>query len=431
MKIFIKVFLGVFLPSLCFASHLGLPTDIHGGGTGLSSTPSAGQMLLGNSGGTAYALALMSGDATMAASGALTIATNAISNSKAAQMAAHTYKGNNTGSTANAADLTQTQLTAELNAFTSSLQGMVPSSGGGTTNFLRADGTWAAPSGGGGSTSALTKAYAITAHGFAVNDLVYCTAPTTCAKAKADADSTSEALGIVTVVTDANNFTFSQVGYVTTLTGLTANTTYYLSDATAGLLTSTEPTTVGHISKPMLFADSTTSGYVLNMRGQVITAAVAPATQYIFQGYHDNTCSWSTTSTSYVNPTDDGSCGFITQLNDGMGTVTSVGSKGPGLTIASAPRTGTLRVCATYVEGTPASNSFGVQMVDSSNANLSYAPTSYGLNAYGTGQVCAIQAVTASSAYSYKLQLKVSGGTGQIDSNGYNPAIMWEAWYLK
>jgi hypothetical protein len=74
-----------------------------------------------------------------------TITTGAVSNSKLAQMAAHTYKGNNTGSTADAADITATQLTADLNTFTSSLQGLAPSSGGGTTNFLRADGTWAAP----------------------------------------------------------------------------------------------------------------------------------------------------------------------------------------------------------------------------------------------------------------------------------------------
>jgi hypothetical protein len=39
--------------------------------------------------------------------------------------------------------------TALLNAFTSALKGLVPASGGGTTNYLRADGTWAAPPGGG------------------------------------------------------------------------------------------------------------------------------------------------------------------------------------------------------------------------------------------------------------------------------------------
>lgn len=40
--------------------------------------------------------------------------------------------------------------TALLDTFTSGAKGLVPASGGGTTNFLRADGTWAAPSGGGG-----------------------------------------------------------------------------------------------------------------------------------------------------------------------------------------------------------------------------------------------------------------------------------------
>ena len=70
------------------------------------------------------------------------IKNNAVTNAKLAQMAAHTYKGNNTGSTANAIDVTNTQLTADLNVFTSSLQGLVGASGGGTVNFLRADGTW-------------------------------------------------------------------------------------------------------------------------------------------------------------------------------------------------------------------------------------------------------------------------------------------------
>jgi hypothetical protein len=73
--------------------------------------------------------------------------TNVISNSNLSQMGANTLKGNNTGSTANATDLTATQVTAMLNLFTSSLKGLVPSSGGGTTNYLRADGAWGAPPG--------------------------------------------------------------------------------------------------------------------------------------------------------------------------------------------------------------------------------------------------------------------------------------------
>ena len=81
------------------------------------------------------------------------ITNNAVTNAKLAQMPAHTFKGNNTGSTANALDLTATQLTAELNQFTTSLQGVVPGSGGGSVNFLRADGTWAAPAGSGANTA--------------------------------------------------------------------------------------------------------------------------------------------------------------------------------------------------------------------------------------------------------------------------------------
>jgi hypothetical protein len=65
-------------------------------------------------------------------------------------MAAHTFKGNNTASSSPAQDLTATQLTAELDVFTSALKGLAPASGGGTASYLRADGTWAAPVGTGG-----------------------------------------------------------------------------------------------------------------------------------------------------------------------------------------------------------------------------------------------------------------------------------------
>lgn len=91
--------------------------------------------------------AALTGDVTASqGSNSTTIANSAVTNAKMANMAASTIKGNNTGGAAAPTDLTAAQVTAMLNAFTSTLQGLAPASGGGTSNFLRADGTWTVPS---------------------------------------------------------------------------------------------------------------------------------------------------------------------------------------------------------------------------------------------------------------------------------------------
>lgn len=124
---------------------------------------------------------------------------------------------------------------------------------------------WSDAAGGGNSSLDVTQA----SHGFAVNDIIRLSGATTYTKAQADSAANAEVVGIVTAVAGVNDFTVQQSGYVTGLSGLTANTVYFLSEGTAGLLTATEPTSVGDVSKPVLLSDSTTSGWILPYRGNI------------------------------------------------------------------------------------------------------------------------------------------------------------------
>jgi hypothetical protein len=70
---------------------------------------------------------------------------NAVTLAKLADIATARILGRVTASTGDPEALTGTQATTLLDVFTSLLKGLVPASGGGTTTFLRADGTFAAP----------------------------------------------------------------------------------------------------------------------------------------------------------------------------------------------------------------------------------------------------------------------------------------------
>lgn len=89
--------------------------------------------------------AFLRADGSWATINTANINNNAITNAKLATVASAIFKGRLTAGTGNVEDLTGTQATTLLDTFTTALKGLAPASGGGTVNFLRADGAWAVP----------------------------------------------------------------------------------------------------------------------------------------------------------------------------------------------------------------------------------------------------------------------------------------------
>ena len=112
-------------------------------------------------------------------------------------------------------------------------------------------------------------------HGLSVGNAIYCSGTNTYAKAKADSESTADVVGIVSAVAGNDDFTFCTGGKMTTgVPAVAAGTVLFLSDATAGALTATEPTTAGHISLPVaIVTENAVSMVVYSWRGAVVGAS--------------------------------------------------------------------------------------------------------------------------------------------------------------
>lgn len=367
-----------------------------GAGTGVPVDLSAAQLqtIVGVSGtNTGDQTITLTGDVTGSGTGsfAATIANDAVTNAKLDNMATMTIKGNNTGGSSDPLDLTTAQVKTMLDLTgtnsgdqTITLTGEVTGSGTGSfattiandavtyakmqnvsaaskllgrgdsgsgdvqeitlgTN-LTMNGTTLDAAGGGGSGTATEHDVNQVGHGFVVGEIIYHTGAIY-DEAKADAEATAEVLGIVSAVADADNFTFVSNGKITTLSGLTAGSTYFLSPSTAGAYTTTEPTTAGQVSKPVFIADSTTTAYVIHSRGAVVGGGTtAPLTEWVkgaFTWTFDGTTfSVGTISTRRVGDTLEVN-GFI-EPTAGTGTTMAINLPG-GIVIDSTKYGGSIQ----------------------------------------------------------------------------------------
>jgi len=152
--------------------------------------------------------------------------------------------------------------------------------------------------------------------------------------AKADSIANAEVVGMVSNVIDSGHFELTTHGYVSgnnfkfvTYTGgippytirtgpVVAGSVYFLNDAAAGYMSTTEPSITGHVSKPLFIATSTTTGYFFNWRGVVIESGAISTVNSVTAG-----------TGITVSPTT----GDVVVSNDGVLKITA----GDNITISS------------------------------------------------------------------------------------------------
>lgn len=133
---------------------------------------------------------------------------------------------------------------------------------------------------GGGGGSVITVDTGPALHGFVAGDVgsaLYLNG-STYTKAIATSAAAAEVVGVLSEVVSTTKFKLTLSGQVTKVAwGLTTGEVYFLSPTTAGLLTTTEPTTIGQVSVPVGVASSSTTMYVSPKRGSIVGGTNARA----------------------------------------------------------------------------------------------------------------------------------------------------------
>ncbi len=131
------------------------------------------------------------------------------------------------------------------------------------------------PIGGEGPPIVITVVQA--AHGFTAGEVLRVLAADTYTLAQANNATNAVAVGFVKEVIDTNTFELQTAGFCDSFgapfTPLVSASRYFLSPTTPGAITTTEPSSVGQYSVPMLVAANTTAGFILEQTPRLITSS--------------------------------------------------------------------------------------------------------------------------------------------------------------
>ena len=125
-------------------------------------------------------------------------------------------------------------------------------------------------------------------HGFQIGDAIENSGGTHY-KALADNASDGEVVGVVSQIVGTDDFIITINGIIQGLSGLVPGSVYFLSDTVPGLLTLTETSTAGSISKPMMVAFGTESAYLFNWRGIIVGAGNISPSNNLFTPIYKTT----------------------------------------------------------------------------------------------------------------------------------------------
>lgn len=168
--------------------------------------------------------------------------------------------------------------------------------------------------------------------------------------------------------------------------------------------------------------------YLIKFPSSTDTAYNASALPASWSGYHDSTCSWARTNTSYGDPTTDTTCALTERTNRNFGTVTSYLSgsdKLPGI-VFTPTRAGRYFICAnTTAAGSSLASNMAIKLWDGTTTIAERdTQTQVATDALSIS-LCGIYDAASVASKTISLQTKASAGSITLAALTAASAVEW------